>query len=274
MVADTCRQPKLCRPVEKPVAPRYDPQEIYGLISEDPRVPSDTREILARIVDDSRFDEFKSHFGRSLLCGFAHIGGFEVGILANTGILFSDSALKAVHFIDLCCKRDIPLLFMADNSGFMVGRDAEQGGITKDGAKMITAMASANVPKYNIIIGKAYGAGYMAMCSRPFEPTMVLGWPAARAALMGPEQAALTLSMVQRQKREREGEEWSAEEEEIFKAPIRREYEDFASMYNYAANLWIDNLVDPIETRSVMSFLLDMAARQPAPETRFGVFRM
>ena len=274
VVADTCRQPKLCRPVEKPVAPRYDPQEIYGLISEDPRVPSDTREILARIVDDSRFDEFKSHFGRSLLCGFAHIGGFEVGILANTGILFSDSALKAVHFIDLCCKRDIPLLFMADNSGFMVGRDAEQGGITKDGAKMITAMSSANVPKYNIIIGKAYGAGYMAMCSRPFEPTMVLGWPAARAALMGPEQAALTLSMVQRQKREREGEEWSAEEEEIFKAPIRREYEDFASMYNYAANLWIDNLVDPIETRSVMSFLLDMAARQPAPETRFGVFRM
>lgn len=274
IVGDTCRRPALVRPVREPVEPRYDPAEIYGLIDADPRIPANTREILARLVDDSYFDEFKARYGETLLCGFAYIGGFEVGILANNGILFSESALKAVHFIDLCCKRDIPLLFLADNSGFMVGREAEQGGISKDGAKMITAMASANVPKYNIIIGKAYGAGYMAMCARPFEPRFAFGWPNGRAALMGPETAAMTLAMVQRSKREREGEAWPAEEEEAFKEPIRRDYDAFANMYNYAANLWIDNIIDPAETRQVMTLLLDLAARVPSPETPFGVLRM
>jgi 3-methylcrotonyl-CoA carboxylase beta subunit len=274
VVKDTCVRPPANRPVVAPAPPRYDPEEIYGLISDDPRIPSDTHEILARLVDDSRFDEFKAEYGESLLCGFAHFHGHEIGILANKGVLFSDSALKAVHFIDLCCRRDIPLLFMADNSGFMVGRDAEHRGISKDGAKMITAMSSANVPRYNLIIGKSYGAGYMAMASRPFEPRFAFGWPNGRAALMGPEQAAITLSMVQRQKRARDGEPWSAAEEEAFKAPIRREYEDFASMHNYAANLWIDGLLDPTDTRETMALLLDISARAPARETRFGVLRM
>jgi 3-methylcrotonyl-CoA carboxylase beta subunit len=274
VVRDTCVRPCATRPVAAPAPPRYDPEEIYGLVSDDPRIPSDTREILARLVDDSRFDEFKAEYGETLLCGFAHFHGHQIGILANKGVLFSDSALKAVHFIDLCSRRDIPLLFMADNSGFMVGREAEHGGISKDGAKMITAMSSANVPKYNLIIGKSYGAGYMAMCSRPFEPRLAFGWPNGRAALMGPEQAATTLSMVQRQKRARDGEPWSEAEEEAFKAPVRREYENFASMYNYAANLWIDGLLDPVDTRETMALLLDIATRAPARETRFGVLRM
>lgn len=274
IVRDTCVRAPLGRPVREPRPPRYPATEIYGLIDDDPRIPAPTREIVARLVDDSDFDEFKAEYGESLLCGFAAIGGFQVGILANHGVLFSESALKAVHFIDLCCKRDIPLLFLADNSGFMVGREAEQGGISKDGAKMITAMASANVPKYNIIIGKSYGAGYMAMCSRPFEPRFTFGWPNGRAALMGPEQAATTLAMVQRQKRARDGEDWSAAEEEDFKKPIHRDFEAFASMENYAANLWIDNIIDPAETRDVMTLLLDLAARVPSPETPFGVFRM
>ena len=274
VVADICTRPAQSRPVRAPAEPRYDPREIYGVVSDDPRIPSDTREILARLVDDSRFDEFKANYGDSLLCGFAHFHGHPIGILANQGILFSDCALKAVHFIDLCCRNDIPLLFMADNSGFMVGREAEHRGITKDGAKMITAMASANVPKYNLIIGKSYGAGYMAMCSRPFEPRLAFGWPSGRAALMGPEQAAITLSMVERQKRARDGEDWSEADEEAFKAPIRRQYEDFASMYNYAANLWIDAVLDPADTREVMALLLDVASRAPSRDTRFGVLRM
>lgn len=274
VVADLCRRPTLLRPVQAPAPPRYDPGEIYGIVSADPKLPTDTREVLARLIDDSRFDEFKAGYGETLLCGFAHIGGYQVGILANQGVLFSECALKAVHFIDMCCKQDIPLIFMADNSGYMVGREAEHGGITKNGAKMITAMASANVPKYNLIMGKSYGAGYMGMCGRPFNPTMAMGWPSGRAALMGPDQAAITLSMVQRQKRERDGETWSEEEEEAFRAPIRAEYETFASMYNYAANIWIDNVIDPVETREVFALLLDCAARVPAPETRFGVYRM
>jgi 3-methylcrotonyl-CoA carboxylase beta subunit len=274
LVGDTCRRPPLERPVRRPRRPRYDPAEIHGLIPEDPRHPADTREILARLVDDSYFDEFKTRYGDSLLCGFAYIGGFQIGILANQGVIFSECAQKAVHFIDICCKRDIPLLFLADNSGFMVGREAEHGGISKDGAKMITAMASANVPKYNIIIGKSYGAGYMAMCGRPFEPHFAFGWPNGRAALMGPEQAAMTLAMVQRQKFAREGEPWTDEDEEHFKAPIRQDFEAFASMYNYAANLWIDGILDPAETGPVMSLLLDLAARVPGRTSPFGVLRI
>ncbi|MDP7546716.1 MAG: carboxyl transferase domain-containing protein, partial [Alphaproteobacteria bacterium] len=274
LVGDTCRRPPLERPVRRPRRPRYDPAEIHGLIPEDPRHPADTREILARLVDDSYFDEFKTRYGDSLLCGFAYIGGFQIGILANQGVIFSECAQKAVHFIDICCKRDIPLLFLADNSGFMVGREAEHGGISKDGAKMITAMASANVPKYNIIIGKSYGAGYMAMCGRPFEPHFAFGWPNGRAALMGPEQAAMTLAMVQRQKFAREGEPWTDEDEEHFKAPIRQDFEAFASMYNYAANLWIDGILDPAETGPVMNLLLDLAARVPGRTSPFGVLRI
>jgi 3-methylcrotonyl-CoA carboxylase beta subunit len=274
LVSDLPRRPVHLRPPISAQPPRYDPQEIYGLISSDNRIQSNTREILARILDDSRFDEFKPLYGDTLLCGFAHIQGFAVGIIANQGPLLSDSSIKAVHFIDLCCKREIPLLFMADVTGYMVGRDAERGGISKDGAKMITAMSSANVPKYNLVIGSSYGAGYMGMCSRPFQPRFAFGWPNGRAALMGPEQAATTLAMVQRAKREREGASWSSEEEEAFKQPIREQFSSFASMNNFAANLWIDNVLDPVETRVVMGLVLDLAARVPLPESRFGVLRM
>ena len=274
IVKDTCRREKYQRPVESPVLPRYDPSEIYGIVSDDPKIPTDMREVLARMLDDSRFDEFKANYGPTLLCGFAHLNGFEVGILANNGVLFSDSSLKAVHFIDLCCKRNIPLLFMADNTGYMVGREAEHRGISKDGAKMVTAMASANVPKYNIIVGKSYGAGHLGMCSRPFEPRFSFGWPNGKSALLGPEQAAMTLSMVQRQKHERENKVWTDEQDAAFRKPIYDEFEKFANMSNYAAHLWIDSILDPVETSDTMGLLLDMAAREPKKETAFGVLRM
>lgn len=262
------RSPSVAKP------PRYDPAELYGIISKDPRIPTNTREILARLVDDSDFDEFKPLYGSTLLCGFARIHGFEVGILANQGVLFTECALKAVHFIDLCCKRNIPLLFMADITGYMVGRDAETGGISKAGAKMITAMSSANVPKYNIIIGNSFGAGYMGMCSRPFEPTLAFGWPNGRAALMGPEQAATTLAMVQRAKRARDGVEWPAEEEAAFRAQIAGEFEAFQGLYNFSSHIWLDDILDPVETRAVMGLALDLSARTPPVETRFGILRM
>lgn len=254
--------------------PRYDPQEIYGIISRDPRIPTNTREILARFVDDSRFQEFKPLYGDTLLTGFARVHGYEVGILANQGVLFSESAMKATHFIELCCQRDIPLVFMSDVTGFMVGRTAEQGGIAKAGAKMITAMASANVPKYTIMIGASYGAGYLAMCGRPFNPTAMFAWPTGRAAIMGPEQAATVLALVRGQIRRSEGKAWSAEEEEAFKAPIRREYEAFQGAYNFSSNLWVDGILDPVETRDVMGMMLDLAARVSAKPTNFGVFRV
>jgi len=257
-----------------PVPPRYDPEELYGIVSADPRIPTDSREVVARLVDDSWFDEFKQDYGETLLCGFARILGFEVGIIANNGVLFTESSLKATHFIDLCCKRQIPLIFLADIAGFMVGTAAERSGIAKAGAKMITAMSSADVPKFNLIIGGSYGAGHLAMCSRHFEPDLALGWPNGKAALMGPEQAAVTLAMVQRQKREREGGTWSDSEEEAFKEPIRSQFETFQSIYNFASNLWIDDVIDPVETRAVIGLALDLAARQTARETRFGVFRM
>lgn len=260
-------------PVEA-MPPHYDPQELYGIVSADPRVPTNNLEVVARLVDGSLLDEFKKDYGDTLVCGFARIMGFEVGIVANNGVLFTESSLKATHFIDLCCKRNIPLVFLADISGFMVGTAAERSGIAKAGAKMITAMSSAAVPKFNIVIGGSYGAGHLAMCSRQFEPDLALGWPNGKSALMGPEQAAVTLAMVQRQKRERDGETWSASDEEDFKRPIRAQFEEFQSIYNFASNLWIDDVVDPLETRAVLGLALDLAARQAPHETHFGVFRM
>lgn len=274
LISDLPRSAPYVRPPVASRSPRYEPSEIYGIVSSNPKFPTDTRELLARLLDDSRFDEFKPAYGDTLLCGFAHVHGFEVGVIANQGVLFTESALKATHFIDLCCKRDIPLLFLADITGFMVGKEAERSGIAKAGAKMITAMSSANVPKFNVIIGGSYGAGHLAMCSRQFEPDMIFGWPNGRSGLMGPEQAATTLAMVQRQKREREGEEWSSADEEAFKAPIRKQFEDFASIYNFAGNLWIDDVIDPIETRASLGLALDLAARKPLTPTQFGVLRM
>ncbi|MCG3189883.1 MAG: Methylmalonyl-CoA carboxyltransferase 12S subunit [Burkholderiaceae bacterium] len=229
---------------------------------------------MLRLVDDSAFDEFKPLYGDTLMCGFARINGFPVAILANRGVLFSESALKATHFIDLACKRDVPLLFLADVTGFMVGREAEQGGIAKAGAKFITAMASANVPKYTVITGGSYGAGYLAMCGRAFRPHAMFMWPNARAAIMGPEQAATTLALVREQILQRSGQAWSDAEREAFKQPIRDEYERFASAYNFASRLWIDGVLDPLETRPALTLLLEAASRTPSVETRLGVMRM
>ena len=258
----------------EPRPPRLDEREIYRYLSRDARHPSDNREVLLRLVDDSAFDEFKPLYGDTLMCGFARLNGFPVAILANRGVLFSESALKAAHFIDLACKRDVPLVFLADVTGFMVGREAEQGGIAKAGAKFITAMASANVPKYTVITGGSYGAGYLAMCGRAFKPHAMFMWPNARAAIMGPEQAATTLALVREQIQQRSGQRWSDAEREAFKQPIRDEYERFASAYNFASRLWVDGVLDPLETRPALTLLLEAASRTPREETRFGVFRM
>ncbi len=274
LIADLPARPEPFTMPVTPQPPRYDPREIYGIVNSDMRVQTNTREIIARLVDDSRFDEFKQNFGETLLCGFANWGGYPVGIVANQGVLMSESSIKAVQFIAMCCKRNIPLIFMADVTGYMVGRDAEWGGIAKHGAKMVQAMSAANVPKYNLVIGSSYGAGYMGMCGRPFEPHFSFGWPNGRAALMGPEQAATTLAMVQRRKRERLGQQWSEQEEEEFRAPIREQFTNFANMNNYAANLWIDGILDPAETRTAMSLVLDLAARVPPIPTHFPILRM
>jgi 3-methylcrotonyl-CoA carboxylase beta subunit len=260
--------------VALPREPRFDQREIYGIISADPRLPTNSREILARLVDGSELHEFKPLYGETLITGFGRIKGFEIGILCNNGVLFSESALKAAHFIDLCCKRGIPLLFMADVTGFMVGREAEEGGIAKHGAKMITAMTCANVPKYTLIIGSSYGAGYLAMCGRAFKPNAMMMWPNGRSAIMGPDQAANTLAMVKDEAHKRDGTNWSDEEREAYKAPVRKTFEDFANAYNFARNTWCDMVIDPLETRAVMALLLDLAGRLPPTATQFGVFRM
>jgi 3-methylcrotonyl-CoA carboxylase beta subunit len=262
------------RPRAAALPPAMDPSRIRELVNADPRRPNDTRAILRGLLDDGALQEFKAEYGTTLLTGFARIGGYQVGVLANKGVLFTESANKATHFIDLCCQRDIPLVFLADVSGFMVGREAEVSGIAKAGAKFITAMSSASVPKYSIIIGGSYGAGYLAMCGRAFKPTAMFMWPNGRAAIMGPEQAATTLSLVRRQVVERAGRTWTAEDEEAFKAPIRREYETFANAVNFARNLWVDGIIEPEETRDVLTLLLELSASVPPKPTRFGVFRV
>lgn len=256
-----------------PCAPARPPADIYGLVQRDARKPTPTREVLRCLLDAGELVEFKAEYGSTLVTGFARIGGWQVGVLANDGVLFADSALKAAHFIDLCCKRDVPLLFLADVTGFMVGREAEEDGIAKAGAKFITAMSSASVPKFTLVTGGAYGAGYLAMCGRAFRPNAMFMWPNGRAAIMGPEQAATTLALVRRQNLSA-GESWSEEEQEAFKAPIRRQYEEFAAARNFARHLWVDGILDPAETREALALLLDLAARVPVPPTRFGVFRM
>jgi len=266
-------QPPRRRAPRHALPPRHDPEEILGIVSHDPKVPTDSREILARLMDDSQLHEFKPLFGDTIITGWGRIQGHEVGVLANCGVLFTESALKATHFITLCCQRDIPLLFLADVTGFMVGRSAEEGGISKSGAKMITAMSSARVPKYTVIIGGSFGAGYLAMCGRPFQPTAMFAWPNGRSAIMGPEQAASVLAQVRRQGLARDGKDWSADQEEAFSASIRKEYEAFQDAYNFAANLWVDGVILPTETRDVIGLLLDIAASVPKRDTNFGVLR-
>lgn len=274
IVAHLGDMPRQRRDVAPVVEPLHDPREIHGIISADPRIPTNNREIVLRLIDGSDLHEFKPDYGDTLITGFARIQGFDVGILCNNGVLFSESAMKATQFIDMCCKRDIPLLFMADINGFMVGREAEEGGIAKHGAKMITAMTCANVPKYTLIIGGSYGAGYLAMCGRPFKPNALIMWPNGRAAIMGPDQAATTLAMVKDDQHKRDGTSWTDEQREAYKAPVRKTFEDFANAYNFARNTWCDMVIDPVETRDVMGLLLDLAGRVPAIPTRNGVFRM
>ncbi|GHD59020.1 methylcrotonoyl-CoA carboxylase [Thalassobaculum fulvum] len=257
-----------------PAPPRYDPEEIYGLMPPDLRQPIEIREVIARIVDDSRLDEFKPLYGPSLVTGFAHIHGYPIGIVANNGILFSESALKGAHFIELCAQRGIPLLFLQNITGFMVGRKYESGGIAKDGAKLVTAVATAEVPKFTVIVGGSFGAGNYGMCGRAYGPRMLYTWPTARISVMGGEQAANVLAQVRRDNIEARGESWPADEEEAFKAPIREQYETQGHPYYATARLWDDGIVDPADTRTVLALSLSAALNRPVAETRFGVFRM
>lgn len=260
--------------VRKPQEPLYDPEEIDGVISADIRKPYDVREVIARLVDGSEFDEFKKMFGTTLVCGFAHIWGYPVGIVANNGILFSESALKGTHFIELCCKRGIPLVFLQNITGFMVGSKYEAGGIAKDGAKMVTAVACAAVPKFTVLVGGSFGAGNYGMCGRAFGPRMLWMWPNSRISVMGGEQAASVLAQVKRDAMAAGGEDWSPEEEEAFKSPIRQQYETQGHPYYASARLWDDGIIKPSDTRMVLGLGLSAALNAPMVKTNFGIFRM
>jgi 3-methylcrotonyl-CoA carboxylase beta subunit len=259
------------QPTEEPVA---DPAELYGVVPTDSRTPYDVREVIARIVDGSRFAEFKKEYGATLVTGFAHVHGHPVGIIANNGVLFAESAMKGAHFIELCDKRSIPLLFLQNISGFMVGRAYEAGGIAKHGAKMVTAVACARVPKLTVIIGGSFGAGNYSMCGRAYSPRFLWMWPNARISVMGGEQAASVLSTVRRDGIEARGGEWSTEDEEIFKDPIREQYEAQGSPYYSTARLWDDGVIDPADTRTVVGLALSAAANAPLEPVNYGVFRM
>ena len=256
------------------VAPLFDAHELYGVIPTDTRKPFDVREIIARVVDGSVFDEFKARFGSTLVCGFARIEGMQVGIIANNGILFSESAVKGAHFIELCCQRKIPLVFLQNITGFMVGRKYENEGIARHGAKLVTAVATAAVPKFTIIIGGSFGAGNYGMCGRAFSPRFLWMWPNARISVMGGEQAASVLATVKRDGIEGKGGNWSAAEEEAFKAPIRQQYEDQGHPYYASARLWDDGVIDPADTRRVLALGLSASRNAPIEDTRFGIFRM
>jgi 3-methylcrotonyl-CoA carboxylase beta subunit len=260
--------------LRKPSEPKYDAAELDGIVPADLKKQYDVREVIARLVDGSEFDEFKALYGTTLVTGFAHIHGVPVGILGNNGILFSESALKASHFIELCCQRRIPLLFLQNISGFMVGRDYEAGGIAKDGAKMVTAVACAQVPKITVVIGGSYGAGNYGMCGRAYGPRFLFTWPNARISVMGGEQAASVLATVRRDNIEAEGKKWSQVEEEEFKQPIRDQYDAEGNPYYATARLWDDGIITPGETRRVLGLCFAAALNAPIPETRFGVFRM
>ena len=259
---------------QPPVPPRHDPEEILGIIPPDVRQPYEVREIIARIVDDSRLDEFKKLYGATLVCGFAHVAGMPVGVVANNGILFSESALKGAHFIELCAQRGVPLVFLQNITGFMVGRKYEAGGIAKDGAKLVTAVATAGVPKLTVIIGGSFGAGNYGMCGRAYSPRFLWTWPNARISVMGGEQAAGVLATVRRDGIERRGGSWSSEEEEEFKRPIVERFEHEGHPLYASARLWDDGIVHPARTREVLALSLSAALNAPIEETRFGVFRM
>jgi len=257
-----------------PAPPRFDPAELHGIIPQDVRQPYDVREVIARIVDNSELDEFKARYGATLVCGFARIWGRPVGIIANNGILFAESAQKGAHFVELCSQRNIPLVFLQNIAGFMVGRKYEQGGIAKDGAKLVTAVATTQVPKFTVIIGGSFGAGNYGMCGRAYSPRLLFTWPNSRISVMGGEQAAAVLATLRRDNIEARGDTWSAEDEAEFKAPIRQKYEREGDPTYATARLWDDGIIDPALTRDVLGLGLAAAECAPTPQTRFGVFRM
>jgi 3-methylcrotonyl-CoA carboxylase beta subunit len=254
--------------------PLEDPEGLYDVVPTDPRTPYDVREVIGRVVDGSRFHEFKALYGETLVCGFARVWGYPVGVVANNGILFSESALKGAHFIELCNQRGIPLVFLQNISGFMVGREYETGGIARDGAKLVTAVACSVVPKLTVVIGGSFGAGNYGMCGRAYDPRFLWMWPNARISVMGGEQAASVLATVRRDGIEARGGDWTAAEEEAFKAPIREQYERQGSPYYSTARLWDDGVIDPVDTRRVLGLALAAAANAPVPAPSYGVFRM
>jgi 3-methylcrotonyl-CoA carboxylase beta subunit len=274
IVADLNRGKPASSDLATPREPLFDARELYGVIPADTRKPYDVREVIARIVDGSELDEFKQNYGTTLITGFARIFGYQVGIIANNGVLYSESALKATHFIELCCQRNIPLLFLQNITGFMVGKKYETGGIARDGAKMVTAVATARVPKFTVIIGGSYGAGNYGMCGRAFGPRFVWMWPNARISVMGGVQAASVLATVKRDGIEGKGGTWTKEEEDAFKKPILDQYEHQGHPYYSSARLWDDGVIDPADTRMVLGLALSAAMNQPPEETKFGVFRM
>ncbi|KRP92510.1 methylcrotonoyl-CoA carboxylase [Bradyrhizobium sp. NBAIM20] len=257
-----------------PREPLFAAEEIYGVVPVDGRKPFDVRDIIARVVDGSEFDEFKKLYGTTLVCGFAHIWGYPVGIIANNGILFSESSLKGAHFIELCCQRGIPLVFLQNITGFMVGKKYEAGGIARDGAKLVTAVATASVPKFTVVIGGSYGAGNYGMCGRAYAPRFLWMWPNARISVMGGEQASMVLSQVRRDNIEAKGDSWSREEEDKFREPIRAQYESQGHPYYATARLWDDGVIDPADTRLVLGLGLSAASNAPLEPTKFGLFRM
>ncbi|QGZ40300.1 3-methylcrotonyl-CoA carboxylase beta subunit [Pseudoduganella flava] len=274
IVSHLNRQKPAQAPVKAVIEPKYPAEELYGVIPVDTRKPFDIREVIARIVDGSEFDEFKARYGTTLVCGFAHIHGMQVGIIANNGILFSESALKGTHFIELCCQRKIPLVFLQNITGFMVGRKYENEGIARNGAKMVTAVATAAVPKFTVIIGGSFGAGNYGMCGRAYSPRFLWMWPNARISVMGGEQAASVLATVKRDGIEGKGGQWSQDEEAAFKQPIREQYERQGHPYYASARLWDDGIIDPADTRMVLGLGLSAALNAPIADTKFGVFRM
>jgi 3-methylcrotonyl-CoA carboxylase beta subunit len=274
IVAGLNYRKRVATEVREPRDPLYPADEIYGVIPADPRKPYDVREILARLLDASELDEFKANYGTTLITGFAHLHGYPVAVLANNGILFSESSLKATHFIELACKRGIPLLFLQNITGYMVGKKYEAGGIAKDGAKMVTAVATARVPKFTVIVGGSFGAGNYGMCGRAYSPRFLWMWPNARISVMGGEQAASVLATVKRDGIESKGSRWSADEEASFKQPILDQYEHQGHPYYASARLWDDGVVDPADMRRLLGLAISASLNAPIEDTKFGIFRM
>lgn len=273
-IIGTLERPTSAEAPHEPIEPAEDPAGLYDVVPVDGRTPYDVREVIRRVVDDSRLHEFKPLYGETLVCGFARIWGYPVAIIANNGILFSESALKGAHFIELANQRGIPLVFLQNITGFMVGQEYENRGIAKDGAKLVTAVASSVVPKFTVVIGGSFGAGNYGMCGRAYDPRFLWMWPNARISVMGGEQAAAVLATVRRDGIEAKGGEWSAEDEEAFRAPIREQYDQQGSPYYSSARLWDDGIIDPVDTRRVLGMGLQIAAATPTPAPQFGVFRM